>query len=308
MNGQPPSPTDTPPARLDVLTLLGYIAGAASIVLTAVAFWLSYAHLHDVAHDNGLGSDSARAWAWPATLDLFIFIGEVLCLRASLRRTIDPWAIGLTVVGSGGSIALNVAGVGPNAEALHYIVAGVPPVAALLAFGALMAQIHGALSERLEANAPHQVEPTVEAPQGLPVEAVESVSQSAPDSAPAPAVEAPQQVVPERPALPTQSAPVPRPEPSEESALKRTHKAPRKPLIKRSKSVTRADAKAAIEALYDTRFRRPVESEMVDALKALPNYPHTSRQHANKIRAEIERERPDLAALGTTNVHALVGS
>lgn len=308
MNGQPPSPTDAQPARLDVLTLLAYIAGGASIILTAIAFWLSYAHLHDVAHDNGLGSDSARAWAWPATLDLFIFIGEVLCLRASLRRTIDPWAIGLTVVGSAGSIALNVAGVGRNAEALHYVVAGVPPVAALLAFGALMAQIHRALSERLASDAPSQVEPAIEAPREPHAQPAEGAEQGAPDCPAVPAPETPQAPVLDRLDPPMQSAPETRPESAAEDAPKNSHRAPRKPLVKRSRGATRADAKAAIEALYDTRFRRPVESEMIDALKALPGYPHTSRQHANKIRAEIERERPDLAALGATNVHALVGS
>jgi hypothetical protein len=52
------------------------------------------------------------------------------------------WPIGLTVAGSVGSIGLNIAGVGSGAGLLDYIVAGVPPTAALLAFGALMRQVH----------------------------------------------------------------------------------------------------------------------------------------------------------------------
>lgn len=123
-------------------------AGAAvvTVALTAAAFWLSYEHLHDVAAAHGLGHAPERAWAWPATVDLFIVAGELLILRASLRGTVDRWAIALAATGSLGSIALNVAGVGQHAHPLDYVVAAVPPVAALLAFGALMRQVHDALS------------------------------------------------------------------------------------------------------------------------------------------------------------------
>ncbi|WP_406462987.1 DUF2637 domain-containing protein [Streptomyces sp. NBC_00111] len=119
-------------------------AAAVTIALTAFAFWLSYEHLHDVADDNGL--DGERAWAWPATVDLFIIAGELLILRASLQRRVDVWAIVLAATGSLGSIALNIAGVGESAERMEYVVAAVPPVAALLAFGALMRQVHDALA------------------------------------------------------------------------------------------------------------------------------------------------------------------
>ena len=124
----------------------GLAAGAATVtvLLTAAAFWLSYEHLHDVADLNGL--DGERAWAWPATVDLFIVAGELLILRASLQHRVDPWAISLAASGSLGSIALNVAGVGAGADAMEYVVAAVPPTAALVAFGALMRQVHEALS------------------------------------------------------------------------------------------------------------------------------------------------------------------
>lgn len=118
-------------------------AGVVITVLTVAAFWLSYAHLAGVARTNGLGVSEARTWAWPATLDLFIVAGELLMLRAGFRRERDWWAYGLTVAGSVGSIGLNVAGVGGHAAFLAYLVAAVPPTAALLAFGALMRQVHG---------------------------------------------------------------------------------------------------------------------------------------------------------------------
>ncbi|MER8197053.1 DUF2637 domain-containing protein [Streptomyces microflavus] len=123
---------------------LGAGATVVTVLLTGAAFWLSYEHLHDVADGNGL--DAERAWVWPATVDLFIIAGELLMLRAALRNRIDPWAIALAATGSLGSIALNVAGVGMDAKPLEYVVAAVPPVAALLAFGALMRQVHEALA------------------------------------------------------------------------------------------------------------------------------------------------------------------
>ncbi|MFF7260680.1 DUF2637 domain-containing protein [Streptomyces sp. NPDC008159] len=125
---------------------LAITAGLVIVALTAAAFWLSYAHLAEVALAHGMEDKEIRAWAWPATLDLFIIAGELLMLRAALKGTVDPWAISLTIVGSGSSIALNVAGVGQAAGTLDYVVAAVPPTAALLAFGALMRQIHQALA------------------------------------------------------------------------------------------------------------------------------------------------------------------
>jgi hypothetical protein len=133
---------------------LAVAAGLVIIALTAAAFWLSYAHLAEVALAHGMEDKVVRAWAWPATLDLFIVAGELLMLRAALAGKVDGWAIGLTVVGSVSSIALNVAGVGTAAGTLDYVVAAVPPTAALLAFGALMRQIHQALAAREEGYAP----------------------------------------------------------------------------------------------------------------------------------------------------------
>lgn len=135
--------------KTDPTRALAIAAGLVIVALTAAAFWLSYAHLAEVALAHGMKGKAVRAWAWPATLDLFIVAGELLMLRAALNHRVDWWAIGLTVAGSGGSIALNVAGVGGSAELLDYVVAAVPPTAALLAFGALMRQVHQALAGRV---------------------------------------------------------------------------------------------------------------------------------------------------------------
>lgn len=122
---------------------LAIAASAASVVLTVAAFCLSYANLHGVAAGHGLHHATVRAWAWPATIDLFIVIGELLIVRAAVTGRRDGWAVALTVLGSIASIALNVSGAGGNAPFLDYVVDAVPPIGALLAFGALMRQVHG---------------------------------------------------------------------------------------------------------------------------------------------------------------------
>lgn len=142
------TPVETPSTPVNVDRAITALAAVLTVVLTAVAFWLSYEHLQEVAARHGMAEAVARSWAWPATVDLFIVIGELLILRASLAHRVDWWAIALVTAGDGASIALNVAGVGEDAEALDYVVAAVPPVAALLAFGALMRQVHAYLTQR----------------------------------------------------------------------------------------------------------------------------------------------------------------
>ncbi|MFI6473992.1 DUF2637 domain-containing protein [Streptomyces sp. NPDC050516] len=147
------------------------MAGVVIVALTGGAFWLSYAHLADVAGQHGLGNSPIRRWAWPATLDAFIVAGELLMLRASLRRVTDGWAIAVTAIGSVGSIALNVAGVSGTDNAstipvLDYVVAAVPPAAAMVAFGVLMRQIHQLVEHSADdpdAGSVHVPEPPVTA-------------------------------------------------------------------------------------------------------------------------------------------------
>ncbi|WP_046496631.1 DUF2637 domain-containing protein [Streptomyces odonnellii] len=135
------------------------MAGLVIVALTGGAFWLSYAHLADVAGQHGLGASPIRRWAWPATLDAFIVAGELLMLRAGLRRVTDRWAIVVTAIGSVGSIALNVAGVSGTGNAstvpfLDYVVAAVPPAAAMVAFGVLMRQIHQLIERPVDHSVP----------------------------------------------------------------------------------------------------------------------------------------------------------
>ncbi|MET7477648.1 DUF2637 domain-containing protein [Streptomyces sp. NPDC005648] len=139
-------------------------AGVVTLAITVGAFTLSYEHLAWVAGEHGLGGSPVRQWMWPGCLDAFVIAGELLMLRASLVHQVDWWAVGLVGVGSGGSIALNVAGVGADAQALDYVVAAVPPVAALLAFGALARQVHSYLSGQADEEAPSALAPQSEEP------------------------------------------------------------------------------------------------------------------------------------------------
>lgn len=177
--------------RPDATQALAAGAASVTIALTAAAFWLSYEHLHDIAGANGL--DGARAWAWPATVDLFIVAGELLVLRASLRAAVDWWAYALAASGSLGSIALNVFGVGAEAQPMEYVVAAVPPTAALIAFGALMRQVHDAL-QRIQAAAPVAVAASVAPSVEFERAAAEAVEVALPDA-------------PQPPALPPAAAP-----------------------------------------------------------------------------------------------------
>ncbi|MFI6979326.1 DUF2637 domain-containing protein [Embleya sp. NPDC050154] len=200
--------TSPPPAHAggasDPLLTLALLAAAVTIVLTAATMWLSYEHLHDVAVAHGLGHSPARAWAWPATIDLFIVLGEVLILRASLARRGVALAVALTVTGAGGSIALNVAGVGAGASRMDYTVAAVPPVAALLAFGCLMWQIHGWLGRRAAA-----ATATLAAPASAPPATVATAELPPPPplSAPARPTVAPPAPAPAEPAAPIYADP-----------------------------------------------------------------------------------------------------
>jgi hypothetical protein len=161
-----------------IRTRLTVAAGVVIIALTGAAFWLSYAHLHDVAAAHGLGNSPMRAWAWPATLDLFIVAGEIMMLVAALAKRRDLWAIALTVAGSVGSIGLNVYGVGAGAPKIEYLVAAVPPAAALLAFGALMRQVHQALAAAEEVSAEPAVNDQDDVPEAAQPVTLEELPQA----------------------------------------------------------------------------------------------------------------------------------
>ncbi|MFI9824445.1 DUF2637 domain-containing protein [Streptomyces sp. NPDC052013] len=178
----PSAPNHSSNSQRRAITALAITAATLIFLLTGVSLWLSYEHLHDVGARHGFADDPIRAWAWPATLDLFYAVGEVLILRAALARRIDWWAISLVVFGAGGSIALNIAGVGEGAQVLDYVVAAVPPVASLLAFGALMNQLYRLLAPEADP----VVTPVVEAqPPAEPAEVTAPVIPPAPVEPPA---------------------------------------------------------------------------------------------------------------------------
>ncbi|MGW1722333.1 DUF2637 domain-containing protein [Streptomyces sp. NPDC002306] len=259
------------------------IAAVLTVVLTAVAFWLSYEHLQEVAAQHGMASAVARSWAWPATVDLFIVIGELLILRASLAHKVDWWAILLVTAGDGASIALNVAGVGNNANALDYVVAAVPPVAALLAFGALMRQVHAYLARRASTGV-ITPPPGIDAP-STPVTL--TVDRPPATPAAAPAIEPP--VVPERVALPV--------------GVERTSTpVTAEPVVVEARSTAvdlcmpvvypnRVDQ--LVRALYGTDFTQPSTARMTQAMAAVGL--GASESTARTARGRVKAREPHLA-------------
>ncbi|MFI1580038.1 DUF2637 domain-containing protein [Embleya sp. NPDC020630] len=248
-----PNRTVTPAVTItdtrDPLVTLAVAAALVTVVLTATTMWLSYEHLHDVAAAHGLGHSVARSWAWPATVDLFIVLGEVLILRASLARRGTPLAVALTVGGALGSIALNVAGVGGHASPMDYTVAAVPPIASLLAFGALMWQLHGWIGSRMTgATAPAVTPPT--GPTSIAVTRPAEVAPPRPTLPPAPAPTGPRMRTIGHPtAAPTPPVSAPSAEPWQEPIPDGLDPSAR-----------------VIATLYRALRREPVTSEMIAAL------------------------------------------
>ncbi|MGW0565861.1 DUF2637 domain-containing protein [Streptomyces tauricus] len=273
-----PVETASTPAVVDhVITAL---AAVLTVVLTAVAFWLSYEHLQEVASRHGMADAVARSWAWPATVDLFIVIGELLILRASLAHRVDWWAIGLVTAGDGASIALNVAGVGEGADALNYVVAAVPPVAALLAFGALMRQVHAYLARRASTG--------VEAP-STPV----TVSVDRESAAPAASVLPVLDPVPAAVAAPTTAAdtstPVtPDPVPVDAAST---------PVDLCAPVVYPNRVDQLVRALYGTDFVQPSTARMTQAMAAAGL--GASESTARTARGRVKAREPHLADLPT---------
>jgi hypothetical protein len=259
------APTGNGPHTCKPRASIGLAIGAAVIItgITGIAFWLSYYHLHDVAAGHGLAVDPARAWAWPAVLDLFYLAGELLILRASWLRTVDYWAIALTALGAVGSIGLNVAGVGTNAAVLDYVVAAVPPIAALLAFGALMGQVH-----RSFVRTPAAVPPMPAAPPVI----TRVTEQPTPVSAP------PMQA----PELPAGYAPADEPLTPDAEPEPTPVRAPYDDL--------RVEG---IRKLYDTGLR-PTSMEMAKAVEDA-GYPRPAPSSVRTLRQIIEAVEPHLA-------------
>lgn len=156
----------------------------------------------------------------------------------------------------------------------------------------------------------------VSAPGDAPGEVAEALPEIT-SAAPTPALEPATEAAPETPRPPTTERHEP-PPPSaseaprsgdvqrHESVTEAAPPAPVKAPPKRSGSGKKGDARDAIKALYAIHGRRPLEGEMVAELKRI-KWKFTSRAYANKIRAAIEHDYPELAALGSDNVRVLTG-
>ncbi|WP_327230827.1 DUF2637 domain-containing protein [Streptomyces murinus] len=273
---------------------LAITAAALIFLLTGVSLWLSYEHLHDVGEHHGFASDPIRAWAWPATLDLFYAAGEVLILRAALARRVDWWAISLVVFGAGGSIALNIAGVGPDAQPLDYVVAAVPPVASLLAFGALMNQLYRLLREQVPsapldgARQPVRAADILPAPATPPVVGPVSPPAVPPARPAAPAARVTTRVSSWAEVVPPRARPLP--------IVPRPAVAPA--------PIRYSDPRCAvIRALYNTvPPTRPGTKAMREALVDAGFEPGSEGTIRGTLRAEVESHEPHLALLPSAPV------
>lgn len=129
--------------RLATRTVTAVVAGmvVATAAATVVGFWLSYSGLHDFAARAGL--IGAEAWAWPASVDLFIAAGEAGVTVSALRRRRDPMAWAYLALGFAASVTGNVLHVDTGHLAwARYAVAAVPPMAAMLALAALLRHVY----------------------------------------------------------------------------------------------------------------------------------------------------------------------
>lgn len=117
------------------------LMAAVTVMATAVGFWLSYAGLHSFAVQAGLSG--REAWAWPASVDLFILAGELGITISTVRDGHPDWrAWGYFAAGCAPSVTFNVLHVTSSFPAWgKYAVAATPPVAAVLALAALMQQV-----------------------------------------------------------------------------------------------------------------------------------------------------------------------
>jgi hypothetical protein len=289
----------------EIIRKLMAAAVAATILLTIAAFWLSYAHLHTVA--NGHGLNGSRAWTWPSTIDLFIVIGEISILVANLIDRTDTWAIFVTVVGSVGSIALNVAGVGTDAPGLNYVVAAVPPSAALLAFGLLMRQLKAFLTRQKKAvptfvpTAEDATEPATETAPAVDETTVETAPPVASESEPAVDVSSTEEAPSGAPVVDqTASAPAPSVDrPVVETTVSRRRKPTRSGVKKKAPRRSLDEWVVLAAPVFHDEFRRlrrqPTANEFAQAIEQA-GHGLPSDTTAKTIRAEI-LDRAEVPAL-----------
>lgn len=256
------------------------------------------------AHDVLAKHHTPDPWGWclypalEAALIVEIQVGSALSGHA---RAVVFWGTALRVVTAAAAVTLCVYGPAENGD---------PGGAVLHALGPLVQFFLAeflAASRRQFLGASKDIDARIEALLHPSPAASEEVPVSAPDPATEKAAAANKETPP--------AAPRKKPDPATGDAPKKPAPAPRKdatwaprqPVRKRPGGSARDAAKTAIRALYDAKKRRPLESEMIKALKRI-NSPHDSRQFAQKIRSEIERDEPHLATLGSDNVRAISGN
>jgi hypothetical protein len=114
----------------------------AVVAATVVGFWLSYGGLHDFAWRAG-GLRGPYSWAWPASVDLFIAVGEAGVTISALWRRRDPMAWVYLVLGFAASVTGNVLHVDTaTLPWAKYAIAATPPIAAMLALSALLRHVY----------------------------------------------------------------------------------------------------------------------------------------------------------------------
>ena len=136
-----------PAARAVIPARKSLIAASviAVVFASAVGFWLSYAGLHAFAFRAGLRGP--EAWAWPASVDLFILAGELGVTISAVKGRHDKIAWAYLTGAALLSVTFNVLHV--QADPVwwgRYAVAAVPPAAAILALAALMRQVFRGLT------------------------------------------------------------------------------------------------------------------------------------------------------------------
>ena len=124
------------PARtIQTISILTFIL----VVLLAMAsFALSYEALAELAAGSGAIS-KGQAWAFPLCVDGAIVVFSIAALRATITGERGSWPLGLVVVSTLASVALNIAHAPGGFTSC--LVGAMPPLLLFLAFESLMRQV-----------------------------------------------------------------------------------------------------------------------------------------------------------------------
>lgn len=125
--------------------VISLVTGILVLSLAVISFVLSYAALHGLALGSGAVLPGL-AWAWPLVVDGALVVFSMTILRGSLQAERTWWSWALVLAFCALSVGFNIAHAPSNI--LAQLVASVPPVALLLSFESLMAQVRGAVKRR----------------------------------------------------------------------------------------------------------------------------------------------------------------